>query len=145
MSSHYFASSWYRALQQGEWVCRYDSHLRQVITTRMASECSTSAGSRKSFSVEDVLQMVDDADEPMMEGSDDEFGDIQEEIEVLQSDAMDVAPESTYLHAPSAVGSCATSLEDLEWSSKLSPIRIQPFTSTTGPGVQCFDGISAAS
>ena len=30
------------------------------------------------FTVEDVLQMVDE-DEPIMEGSDDEFGDIQEE------------------------------------------------------------------
>ena len=44
----------------------------------MASGSSTSAVcARKSFSVEDVLQMVDE-DEPIMEGSDDEFGDIQE-------------------------------------------------------------------
>ena len=69
------------------------------------------------ITAEYVLLMVDDVDEPMMEGSDDKFGDIQEEVEVelqemeldnemedlstttnLQSDAMDVAPESIHIN-----------------------------------------------
>ena len=40
--------------------------------------------------VEYVLLMVDDVDEPMMEGSDDKFGDILEEVEVeLQEMELD--------------------------------------------------------
>ena len=115
----------------------------------MASGSTTSAVcARKSFSVADVLQMVDE-DEPIMEGSDDEFEDIQEEElhEVLEEeDEMEVMSTAYNLHSeamevtegvtaessnlPSAVESCAASQG---WSSSLSSIRIEPFTSTTGP------------
>ena len=100
--------------------------------------------------MEDVLQMVDE-DEPIMEGSDDEFEDIQEEelheVPEEEEDEMEVMSTAYNLHCeamevtegvttessnlPSVVESCAASQE---WSSSLSSIRIEPFTSTTGPG-----------
>ena len=85
---------------------RLSFHLRQrTLPTfseyTLASGSSTSAGcARKSFRVEDVLQMVD-GDESIMEGSDDEFRDIQEEElhEVLEEDEMEVMSTAYNLHS----------------------------------------------
>ena len=72
---------------KGKWVLAM-THLQEVITTRMASGSSISA--QRCFTVEDVLQMVDQ-DEPIMEGSDDEFGDIQEEeLHEMQEDKWQI-------------------------------------------------------
>ena len=68
----------------------------------MASgSCTSVVCARKSFSVEDVLQMVDE-DESIMEGSDDEFEDIQEEeLHVMpeEEDEMDVMSTAYNLHS----------------------------------------------
>ena len=126
---------------------------------------------RACLSVDEVVRVLDDtteecdsedadcdfdADEPIMEGSDEEFGEFDEElrdqIEVDEMEDENVAQECV-VHINSS-RDCETSegtqgeeytagvdenrhrILPTEWSEELVPVHIPPFTSTIGPTVQ---------
>ena len=87
------------------------------------------------LTTEDVLEELEldndfDADEPVMPGSDDEFSDLEdiddddEDIDIIDHSATPNSPPSN------AQGSTLPT-----WSSTLTPVTIQPFTSPVGPKV----------
>ena len=97
----------------------------------------------------------DDPDEPIMEGSDDEFSDLwvleeseeEDEDEVLDHTATRNSPSPPSSHetaanptpVPSAVNLSASvpnpTTQPASWSSTLHPVTINPFTSPVGPTV----------
>lgn len=125
------------------------------------------APKRARLSTEDVLQELDDPmdeyeefefddDGPVMDGSDDEFEDLQEEIEDSESEGeLEDMHESIHMEesgrcvdseceteADSSRSSPPTTSEQLPsatgtappvWSSTLSPVSVHPFTERVGP------------
>ena len=107
---------------------------------------------------EDELEW-DDPDEPIMEGSDDEFGDLwvleeseeEDEDEVLDTPATPNAPSppssperaANPTPVPTAVNLSASvpnpTTQPTSWSSTLHPVTINPFTSPVGPTVPISD------
>ena len=96
------------------------------------------------MTVDDVLQQCEDSDddyaecdydpdEPVMEGSDDEFSDLEgdesdDDIDDGDHDAMDSAAASS-----SAGASNSSQDPESTWSTTIKRLNIQPFTSPVGP------------
>ena len=95
------------------------------------------------MTVDDVLQHCADSDddyaecdydpdEPIMEGSDDEFSDLEDEsdddIDGGDHDAMDSAAASS-----SACASTSSQDPESTWSITIKRLNIQPSTSPVGP------------
>ena len=122
-------------------------------------------GSSDKMSDDDQLQWpekvdeLDDPDEPIMEGSDDEFSDLGEVEEDEHDDScfptasspcssevytspfiIPTSPPTTShpdtihhkTHTPTNTDNCTS------WSSLLNPVTIKPFTSPVGPTIPIF-------
>ena len=77
---------------------------------------------------EDLDDCMDDLDEPIMDGSDDEFNDLEgnESDDETEADDLDSSPDPTLnASSPGPSGSM--------WTMTTKHIPIQPFTSPTGP------------
>ena len=112
------------------------------------------AAKRRRLTVNDVLQYCADSDddaepeagfecdfdpdEPVMEGSDDEFSDLEDEyVDEDDPDAMDDPPTD-----PPAAGSTTRSFkEQQKWSTTTKRLLIHPFTSTVSPTQDISSGI----
>ena len=89
---------------------------------------------------------VDDPDDPFMDGSDEEFSDLDEEEDDADDDNVDsnTPPDSPlsmpHHSAPSTPPGSGCLTDDLPrmWTS-LKPVTIQPFKSTVGPTVPISD------
>ena len=107
------------------------------------------------LSAEEVLLEIDEEevneaqDEPMTQGSDDEFDDItcgekeRDEYGGVEEPVLCSIPPTPTPHSASPTTSPAasrcthtTSLPSSDWSSTLSPIDIAPFTQPVGPTVE---------
>lgn len=75
----------------------------------------------------DELELDDDLDEPMMPGSDDEFSDC--EMEDIDDESDDEQPATP--HSPTQPQSATP--PPCSWSSTLTPLTIDDFTSPAGP------------
>ena len=77
----------------------------------------------------------DDPEEPCMDGSDDEFSDLDDDIE---DDDVDSATGSTSPalsdDSPPGTATPSTTLPQM-WSRQLSPVTMSPFQSLVGPTV----------
>ena len=71
-----------------------------------------------------------DPDEPVMEGSDDEFSDLEgdENDDIDEGDRDPDPMDDTPAGSSSLSGDCEST-----WSTTIKRVRIQPFTSPTGP------------
>ena len=85
---------------------------------------------------------VDDPEEPFMEGSDDEFSDLED----VKEDDEDEDNDNTPPHSPqsssppsSPTPSTSNSNAPPKWSSTLKPVTISPFVSSVGPTVTIPD------
>ena len=94
----------------------------------------------RSWTAEEILEAVlededfDDPDEPMMEGSDEEFSELEEEDDEEDSDDEDPTP-SLCSSISSVLSSPGTATLPTSWSSSLMPLNIKDFTSSVGPTV----------
>ena len=86
---------------------------------------------------------VDDPAEPFMDGSDEEFSDLDGEDDMdnnmdvsLPHSPMGLPPEDTSAGAspPSSPASTSASVPSM-WTQSLQPVNIYPFQSQTGPTV----------
>ena len=98
-------------------------------------------------------QDYDDPNEPLMEGSDDEFSD----LELDDDDAdVDLPPPSPLLLSPSTPGPvsppsipdtppCSSTLNSppppATWTRTLKPVEVKPFTSPVGPATAIPDSL----
>ena len=86
--------------------------------------------------VVDELELDDDFDEPIMEGSDDEFDDIED---VYLEDAEEDNDGDNHGAAPPQPSPTdmrsSSSGSPPSWSSTLTPVTIPPFSSPVGPTV----------
>ena len=91
---------------------------------------------RRAWTAEDVLEAVlededfDDPNEPMLEGSDDVFSDLE-----MEEDEDDELASSLCSSISSVLSSPATSTLPISWSSSLKQVNIREFTSPVGPTV----------
>ena len=92
---------------------------------------------RRAWTVEDVLEAIlededlDDPNERMLEGSDDEFSD----LEMEEDEDDDELASSLCSSISSVLSSPATSTLPTSWSSSLKQVNIREFTSPVGPTV----------
>ena len=90
-------------------------------------------------------QDYDDPDEPVMEGSDDEFSDLELDEDDTDADVDLPPPRSPLLLSPSTPSppsppSPSSSMSDspsppATWMSTLKPVEVKPFTSPVGPAI----------
>ena len=97
---------------------------------------------RARLTVDDVVQQCADSDddyadfeydpdEPVMEGSDDEFSDLEgDEPDNDMDDDPDTTPDTP---ASSSAGASTSSGDDSTWSTTIQHLSIHPFTSPVGP------------
>ena len=81
---------------------------------------------------DDYAECDYDPDEPVMEGSDDEFGDFEgdESDEDIDEGVLDT------MHTPAASSAGASSSsgdQESTWNTTIKRLNIQPFTSPVGP------------
>ena len=109
---------------------------------------------KRLYTAEKVLEAVledveddqdyDDPDEPVMEGSDDEFSDLELDEDDTDADVDLPPPRSPLLLSPSTPSppsppsSPSSSMSDspsppATWTSTLKPVEVKPFTSPVGP------------
>lgn len=95
-----------------------------------------SMASRTSLTLEDVVVMLDDPEEPVTLGSDDE--------DITSTDASSHTSRSLGLTVsipinPSSSTTQPASKHASSWSATLSPVTIMPFTSRVGPTIPISD------
>ena len=76
---------------------------------------------------------LDDFDEPMMPGSDEEFGDCDLEDEEDENDSDNEGSYFSQTQQPSPQQHASVQALPTDWSSNLKPLTISDFTSTVGP------------
>lgn len=92
------------------------------------------------MTVDDVLQQCDDSgddcdddwddlDEPIVEGSDDEFSDLDENDSNDINDGHDNGSPASPTPGPSS----SAPGDQQSWTTTLKPVSIQPFTTPVGP------------
>ena len=82
---------------------------------------------------DDYADFEYDPDEPVMEGSDDEFSDLEgdEPNDGMDEDDPDTTPDTPA--SSSAGASTSFGDDDSTWSTTIKRLSIHPFTSSVGP------------
>ena len=82
---------------------------------------------------DDYAECDYDPDEPVMEGSDDEFSDFEGDESDEDIDEGDLHTMHTPAASSSAGFSSSSGDQELTWSTTIKRLNIQPFTSPVGP------------